>query len=142
MGKMDRGDFQEISRIRRREAASLLKAKHYAGAYYLIGYAVECALKACIAKQTMRYDFPPKKNIVDKYYSHDLENLINQAGLKLDLDENTNKYRKFHLNWSTVKDWKEQSRYRTDISRAEAEELYFACTSRKNGILSWIKTKW
>ena len=139
---MNRGDFQEISRIRRREAASLLKTKHYAGAYYLIGYAVECALKACIAKQTMRYDFPPKKNIVSDYYSHDLGKLINQAGLKHDFDNDKNKNAKLQLNWTTVKDWNEESRYRTDISRAEAEGLYSACTSRKNGLLSWIKTKW
>jgi HEPN domain-containing protein len=32
----------------------LLEAGLYAGAYYLAGYAVECALKACIAKKTAR----------------------------------------------------------------------------------------
>src|SRR5438094_3909647 len=28
------------------------------GAFYLGGLAIECALKACIAKKTKRYDFP------------------------------------------------------------------------------------
>lgn len=33
----------------------------YDGAYYLSGYAVEWALKACIAKNVKRYDFPDRK---------------------------------------------------------------------------------
>ncbi len=39
-------DFQSFSRIRVNEAKALLHLKHYSGAYYLAGYAVECALKA------------------------------------------------------------------------------------------------
>jgi hypothetical protein len=45
------------------------------GAYYLAGYAVECALKACIAKETKRYEFPDKKR-VDSSYSHNLDLLV------------------------------------------------------------------
>src|SRR5262249_10273775 len=55
---MTRADLQQLSRLRRREARVLLDAGHSAGAYYLVGYAVECALKACIARSTRRYDFP------------------------------------------------------------------------------------
>ena len=35
-------------------------------AYYMIGYCVECALKACIAKQIRRFDFPDKKLVLDR----------------------------------------------------------------------------
>ncbi len=65
----------------------------YEGAYYLAGYAVECAIKACIAKQTKRYDFPPDRRTVDKIYSHDLEDLIGLAELRNDL---TNEQKKIH----------------------------------------------
>jgi HEPN domain-containing protein len=58
---VDRRDFQQLSRIRAREAEALLKLGLSDGAYYLAGYAVECALKACIAKGTRRYEFPDKK---------------------------------------------------------------------------------
>ena len=58
---MNRNDFQKISRLRVKEAKALLDNGYPAGAYYLMGYAVECALKACIAKQTKRYDFPYEK---------------------------------------------------------------------------------
>src|SRR5690242_7885063 len=48
-------DFKKLAEIRMAEARTLLKARHYDGAYYLAGYAVECALKACIAKRTKKY---------------------------------------------------------------------------------------
>jgi hypothetical protein len=47
---MNRNDLQNLSRLREKEAKVLLDNGCFAGAYYLLGYAVECALKACIAK--------------------------------------------------------------------------------------------
>ena len=61
---MDRKDLQTLSRVRLKEATSLLNLGFYDGAYYLAGYAVECALKACIAKGTRRYEFPDKKRSI------------------------------------------------------------------------------
>jgi HEPN domain-containing protein len=56
---MNRRDFQKLALIRIADAQVLFQNGRYDAAYYLAGYAVECALKACIAKQTMRHDFPP-----------------------------------------------------------------------------------
>lgn len=138
---MNRQELHELSKIRRREAAALLKAKHYSGAYYLLGYSVECALKSCIAKQTKKYDFP-NLNLVRQAHVHNLEALIKLAGLEKDLKKDMKKNKTLELNWAVVKDWKEVSRYSINISRSDAKDLYSACTSRTNGILSWIKTKW
>jgi hypothetical protein len=138
---MNRREFQEISNLRRKEASVLLKAKHFAGAYYLIGYSIECALKACIAKQTKKYDFPDKQ-IATKAHSHNLEQLIKLAGLENDLKNDMCTNRILEVNWAVVKDWDESSRYKTTLSSTEAEDLYSACTSRTNGIFSWIKEKW
>lgn len=44
-----------------------------------IGYAIECALKSCVAKQVKRYDFPDKK-IANEAFTHDLEKLMKVAG--------------------------------------------------------------
>lgn len=55
---MVRRDFQDLATVRIREAESLLAAGLFDGAYYLAGLAVECALKACIAKATQQYDSP------------------------------------------------------------------------------------
>jgi hypothetical protein len=138
---MNRQELHELSKIRRKEAASLLRAKHYSGAYYLLGYSVECALKACIAKQTKKHDFPDK-DLANKAYVHDLEKLIKLAGLEGDLDRDIKKNKIFEKNWGTVKDWSEEARYKTNIPPSFAIDLYSACTSRTSGILSWIKTKW
>ena len=78
---MDRRDLQELSKVRLKEARALMKLGLYDGAYYLAGYAVECALKACIAKDTRRHQFPDKKR-VDLSHSHDLLQLIRVAGLE------------------------------------------------------------
>ena len=138
---MNRQELQEISKLRRKEASVLLKANQFAGAYYLIGYSIECALKACIAKQTKKYDFPDKQ-IATKAHSHNLEQLIKLAGLENDLKNDMQTNRILEVNWAVVKDWNESSRYKTRLSSTEAQDLYSACTSRTNGIFSWIKTKW
>lgn len=138
---LNRNDLQEISRIRLNEARILLKAGHYAGAYYLVGYSVECALKACIAKQTRRHDFPDKK-LANKAWVHNLENLVELAGLELELEQAMKANKDLELNWALVKDWTEESRYRVSISKQDANDLFSACTARKNGILPWMKKKW
>jgi hypothetical protein len=75
---MNRVDFQMIAFLRLEEAQILLAAESFSGAYYLAGYAVECALKACIAKATHQHDFPDKKRVNDSY-SHDLTLLLRTA---------------------------------------------------------------
>jgi hypothetical protein len=138
---MNRSDLQGLSRQRRREAAALLRTRHFGGAYYLTGYSVECAIKACIAKQTRRFDFP-SKNIAPKVFVHDLQVLVKLAGLWPDLERDLKVNPAFQLNWAIVKDWSEESRYDRTITRAQARDLYSACTSRKNGVLPWIRQRW
>lgn len=81
---MNRQDLQGLARSRIAEARFLLRGGLHSGAYYLAGYAVECGLKACIAKKTRRFDFPDKK-AVDSSYVHDLEKLVGVAGLTQEL---------------------------------------------------------
>lgn len=66
--------------MRLREAKALFKAGEYSGAYYLAGYAIECGLKACIARGTQRYDFPDKEHAI-KSFVHNPTELIKAAGL-------------------------------------------------------------
>ena len=138
---MNRATLQEISRVRRREALALIAARQFPGAYYLLGYAVECALKACIAKQVRRHDFPDKR-LVDKSYAHELQTLLKLAGLDQDLKRDRSKSRALELNWAIVKDWSESSRYQIDITEAEARDMYSATTARRHGILTWIRRRW
>jgi HEPN domain-containing protein len=138
---MNRATFQRISEHRRREAQILLKARQYPGAYYLVGYSVECALKACIAKQVRQYDFPDRK-LANEVFTHDLEKLMKLSGLAPELDRETRTNKILELNWAVVKDWSELSRYEIGISAAQARDLYSACTARKDGVLNWVKQRW
>jgi HEPN domain len=72
---MDRRGLQELSRVRLKEATALLHIGLFDGAYYLAGYAVECALKACIAKETQRGEFPDKDRVISSH-THKLLNLV------------------------------------------------------------------
>ena len=138
---MNRGDFQLLTRERRREASSLLKQGHSLGAYYLMGYAIECALKACIAKQTKKHDFPDKR-LAQQPHTHDLQVLVRLAGLGPALEEKRRKSKPFELNWAIIKDWSETVRYDLNITRRQARDFYSACTARKHGVLTWIWSRW
>ncbi len=139
---MNRADFQRIATLRIKEAKTLLDNNCFEGAYYLSDYAVECALKACIAKQSKRYDFPPKEKVIREYYSHSLQNLIRHAGLTTNLDDEINSNSSFALNWAVVKDWSEESRYQTFFAYQSARDIYSAVANRKNGVLPWLRKRW
>lgn len=137
---MNRLDFQRLARRRLKEARTLLKNGGYDGAYYLAGYAVECALKACIAKQTQRHEFPDKTRVLDSY-SHDFAKLVRVANLTNDLQNERNANSVFRQNWSIVEKWSEETRYQI-ITFDEATEPCSAIADRKNGVLSWLKKYW
>jgi HEPN domain-containing protein len=138
---MNRLEFQQLAGVRVREAEALLAAGLWDGAYYLAGYAVECALKACIAKLTKAEDFPPKPEIVRDYYTHDINKLVRLAGLNTIRDAAFPKGSAGDLNWEIVKDWNEQSRYERR-TQAQAEALVRAITDAADGVLPWIKRHW
>jgi len=72
--------------MRLQDARVLMRGGNVAGAYYLTGLAVECGVKACIAKNTKRHDFPPPQNTIRDIYTHDLAKLIKAAKLETALD--------------------------------------------------------
>lgn len=134
-----RGDFQRLADLRAKEAVILAKARSWQGAFYLAGYAVECALKAKIAKYTRRHEFPPRKQFVDEVYSHDLEKLLRLSGLQDELDKEMKTNPKLAANWGTVKNWKELSRY--SVSGLNGKDLISAIVG-SDGVLPWIKQRW
>jgi HEPN domain-containing protein len=141
VARLNGDTLKRLSSLRRKEAASLIKQKHYDAAFYLMGYSVECALKACIAKQTRRFDFPDKK-LAQRAYTHNLEELLGLSGLRPAFDKALRANKKLEVNWAIVKDWSEESRYELGYSSTQAKDMYSACTSRKNGVLTWIRDKW
>jgi len=138
---VNRYDFQKLAVERVIDARTLLVAGRFEAAYYLAGYAVECALKACIAKQTRRYDFPAHRKWSEKVYTHDLVALLKCANLESSLDAEARMRTEFAANWNTVKDWNEESRY-SETSSGDARGLFDAVTDRRFGVLRWIRRHW
>lgn len=109
----------------------------FEGAYYLAGYAVECALKACIAKRTREFDFPDRRE-VERSYTHDLAQLLEGARLKTDLGEASAADRQLLRQWNTASVWSERSRYALDVDEDSAHNMLIAV----DGILRWLKKRW
>src|SRR5690606_19203770 len=125
---MDRVTFQRVSNLRVREARVLLRAGCPSGAYYLIGYAVECALKACVSKQFKKHDLPEKR-LVNDVYTHNLEQLVKISGLAPAFEDARRQNPELDLNWTVVKEWAESRRYKLGTTEAEAKDILLACTS-------------
>jgi HEPN domain-containing protein len=138
---MDRTELQNLTKLRVREAKLLLNNRYYDGAFYLLGYAVECAFKACVAKQMRRHDIPDRKLIVD-VYTHDLGKLLSVSGLEPEYRKESLRNPAFELNWTVVKDWSEKARYATGLTKSEVEDFFSAVLSRQNGVLPWLKKSW
>jgi hypothetical protein len=138
---MTRAELQQLTRDRLRDAKILLAGRRWAGAYYLAGYAVECALKSCIIAHLMRTDQFPEKRYSEQCWTHSLEQLVTLAGLKADLDAAKTGDPDLKVNWDTVKDWHEATRYARQ-TKAKAVALYKAITDTKHGVLRWIRYRW
>ena len=140
MGFVNRRDLQFLARSRLTEAKALLGAGHPDGAYYLAGYAVECGLKACIARRTERHEFPDKRT-VDASHTHNLRDLVKVANLEQKRLEAAKGDPLFRNHWDLVQQWSEHSRYRRHDSEM-AQALVEAIADRKHGVIAWIKRHW
>jgi hypothetical protein len=120
---LNRGDFQELAEDHLRHAKALLDAELYSGAYYMCGYAIECALKACIARRTNQFDFPDKR-FANSVWTHDLAECDALRG-----------------KWQTVDYWSEDSRYEPRAQKAAAD-LFSAVADPDHGMLACLKRFW
>jgi HEPN domain-containing protein len=135
-----RKDLQLLSEKRLREAQSLFRAKLYEGSYHLAGLSIECAVKACIAKQTRRFEFPDKTRAL-KSFDHNVAELIKVAGLQPVLDQAIANAA-FATNWNIVRGWRVESRYTVIVNRADAEALLISITNPAEGVMSWLRIHW
>ncbi len=138
---MNKSDLQTLTDTRVTDAKLLLDAGRFPAAYYLLGYAVECALKACIAKQIKEHDFPDKQLVLDSY-THNLEQLLRISGVKPQFDSRMKADKALEVNWTTVKDWTEAARYDNNVPEVRARDLLNAIIDPTSGVLTWLKTVW
>lgn len=137
---MNRRDLQILSKHRFQEAKLLLDAAHFSGCYYLAGYSIECAIKACIAKATQRFDFPDKQRATDSY-THDFSKLLRVAGLEKSLRDSRVQDPQLESNWIVVDAWSESSRYELR-AEADARVIMQAVSQPRHGVLPWLMRRW
>ena len=136
---MNRSSLQNLANERIKDAEALLIAGRWSGAYYLAGYAVECALKACFAKQTRENDFPQKS--AQKVFTHNISELLSLAGIKALRDNDIKTSQAQQLNWAIVEAWNESTRYEI-WTEVQARQLYEAVTHSTERAMTWIINHW
>jgi HEPN domain-containing protein len=143
---VNRRDFRRLAEERLQDAQVLLTHRRYSAAYYIAGYAVECGLKACIARRSRLYEFPPQNT--QNLYTHDLDKLVVGAKLEEPLAHQKRNIDGFEQNWKLVRAWSEESRY-ARWSQEEAAALFAAITDEwpenpalSHGVMAWIRQNW
>lgn len=139
---MNRIQLHSLSMERLEDARLLLSASRWSGAYYLVGYSLECALKSCVLAYVDRTGIIfQDKRYSEKCWTHDLRELVRHAGLSLELDTALNGDPSFARNWVTATRWTETSRYQF-WTQLEAESLFNAIDDKNSGIMQWATKHW
>lgn len=136
----DRATFQRLAEQRLAEAKLLFVNGHASGAYYLAGYAIECALKARIAS-AFQAGTIPSLSLVRDVYTHDLSRLLSLAELKDELEAAMKIDPHLKQCWTTVENWSEQARYEL-WPNEDARRMLEAVGTDDEGLLPWLKKHW
>lgn len=137
---LTKNDLQRLAQLRLDDAMLLLQNNKASSAYYLAGYSVELALKACAAN-LFQNDTIPDKNLVNALYTHSLENLMATSGLLPELNTAIKDDPVFGANWGIVTKWTESSRYDFWDTMA-ATTLLNAIINEEHGVFPWVKNHW
>jgi HEPN domain len=136
----DRDTLRSIAQAKLDDAELLIQNKRFSNGYYLVGYAIEVGLKACIARQFVA-DVIPDRKYVDAIYTHQLDDLVKLAGLSQELANKQHLEANFGANWALVAQWRESTRYE-EIDQATAEDMMRAVIDARSGVFEWIKVHW
>lgn len=117
MPKLLRHDLVQLHEQWLADARTLLAAHRYPGAYHAGGIALECALKARIAKFIQAEEFPDKK-LAQEAWEHDPRKLLALGDLVRLMDAAP---AAVQINWATVKDWKIDSRYTHTVKSCDSD---------------------
>jgi hypothetical protein len=139
---LNRVEFQQLSELHLQHAKALLDAQLYSGAYYICGYVVECALKACICKGTGPFDFYPHPTEVKKAWSHKFKDLIGLTDVREKIKQDRRADNTLDIYWKVVEGWSSESRYDKRPRQREAEDFFAAVSHPVHGVLACIKRHW
>jgi hypothetical protein len=135
-----KADLETLAETRLEDSILLLQAGRSFSAYYLAGYAVELALKACIAK-SFQPNTIPDKAFVNEIYQHSLEKLLRIAGLLPAFTVDSGANPALAAAWGIASQWTETSRYLL-WDAISAASLVNAIGDPGNGVFQWVKRHW
>ena len=130
-----------ISKSRLKSAKYLMDCGDFDGAFYLMGYSFECALKAVICKRLNFVNYPDKSGDGEKvniFKTHKFDILLALSGMEQDFSLLSPQRRA--ENWGILTKWNPDIRYEPIGTRgkSETERMYIALTEKPDGILTWI----
>jgi hypothetical protein len=134
----DRATFQQLAELRLSEARLLLANGLPSGAYYLAGYAIECALKAIIAADFRANEIPDPKYVRD-IYTHDLSALFRLAELEQELEAEKKANPALYQRWTTVQTWSEKARY--EVWTQVSASAILDAIDGDEGLLEWLRNR-
>lgn len=142
------GGLKQITEARLKSAETLMMVQDWHGAAYMLGYVLECALKAVICKTLHLVEYPEntKNNKIDSYFmTHRFEQLLLVSGLE-DIFSSRGPAQAWQ-NWSDFMlkyqgDWPTM-RYNVDViwNEIEVNKLYNNLTDPQYGIITLIRKK-
>jgi HEPN domain-containing protein len=134
-----RADFQVLAEEGLADVEALLTQQRFGAAYYLAGYVIEFALKACIARRTSQHEFPSKR--AASLYTHDLGSLEVSSKLTVEFERERQADSQLNNNWLIVRSWTEESRYERRTPEA-ARDICKAVADQEHGVLACIRRYW
>jgi hypothetical protein len=140
---VNRTTLRNLAKQRLKAAKILFHAGDFDTAGYLLGYVVECGLKAMICKRLNLTEYPDTGKHMDVFASHALDRLLVLSGYssEIDLTKNPNLFD----NWSKLTgDWKPEIRYTQGAyTKNIIARKITALEDSTDGLLAWFrKGRW
>ena len=133
-------NLEKLAQVRLDDALFLFQANRHSSAYYIAGYSIELALKACIAKLVQPNSIPEKAFIL-AVYTHKFDSLLATDGLRPQFDVESKAKPQFAACWAIANNWSEESRYELWDPMAAASLLQ-AVSEPNHGVFQWVKKHW
>lgn len=138
---MNSDDIVRLSEERLSDAQALFAAGRYEGAYHFAGLAVECALKAHIARFTGVGDFPDR-DWAQAVWTHDLNKLLAAAVNPVLPLKKLPEWVAKSPAWLQLAQWSVDSRYDPPgtVTKEEVAGFLDLVADAKGDLVSWLRT--
>lgn len=139
---LNRIALKTATKAKLKAAKILFSAGDNDTAGYLLGYVVECSLKAVICRKLKISEYPDTGKFQNVFATHEFDRLLLLSGYSAEIDLSKNP--SLFNYWSILtKDWKPDIRYNGNIyTSAVIQDKLNALEDGRGGFLRWVKRRW